>query len=77
MFEGLTALLVTLWSEFQPLSKDLLYLVRHNSRERCGLKDWVAEYITIRFIHSLSLDLKCWCISVEEEAEDIDITIIF
>ena len=56
--EGLTALLVILWSELHLLSTDLLYLVRHNARERRALMNWVEEYMLMHFICCLYLNLK-------------------
>ena len=40
------------------------------------IMDSVEEFMTMHFILCLSLDLKTWCISVEEEAGEIDITSI-
>ena len=74
--EGLTALLVILWSDLHPLSTYLLYLVRHNARERRALMNWVEEYMLMHFLCCLYLNLKTWCISIDEEAGYIGITSI-
>ena len=42
--ECFVALLTTLWYESQPLVSYLLFLVLHNTNERCVCLDWAAEY---------------------------------
>ena len=75
--EGLTNLLVILWSDLHPLSTDLLYLVRRNARELRALMNWVEEYTLMHFLCCLYLNLKTWCFSIEEEAGYIGITSIY
>ena len=76
MSEGLKTLLVTLWNKSQPLVSNLLYMIHHNYKERRthGLGGRIYAHV---FFHRLSLDLKTWCISVEKEAEDINILRIY
>ena len=77
MSEGLTTLLVTMWSELNLIIADLLSLIRQNDRDKCARVDWVAEYMPIHFILRLSLYLKTWCISVEKEVGYITITSMY
>ena len=76
--EGLTTLLSNLWLETYPLSAELLSLAQHNTREMRARVEWAAEYETMKsnFLFRLNLDLKNWCISVEEEVGDIDLPIM-